>query len=578
LIQAARAQGAELRIIVVTDGDNNPWPQRVLERRWRIDATARARWGSRRRAEAQEALRCLGVHPDEISFWGYPDQGLTGLLLAHPQELSARIEEEINRWRPTLLVAPSLRDLHPDHSALGILVHFLLAGNAGGREAGFCRLDYVVHPHEPKRSSADVTVRLSPEQVARKRLAIGCHRTQVALSGRRFHRYARSEEIFEISRAPIALEPDHSVRSADYSGGVLRLRLRRFTSPATILLLANTATSRLGLSIKLTFAGEMTVQDEMSGECQGRVRRIPGREDDEFLVFAPLFSAVETLAVKVRSSLTLYDRSGWQLLPLHSRAAVTPAIASLTPSSAGVCAIVPCYNVAGVCGSVIQATADFADQVIAINDGSTDETSRVLHEIAKACGEKVKVVDFSSNRGKGCALLEGFRQALSTAGMEVVVTLDGDGQHRPEDIPRLVQPVRDTGCALAIGERLAREKMPLRSRLGNTLTAGLIQLLYPAAPVDTQSGFRSFRRDFVREIVGTIEGGRYETELEVLLLALRQNRRFGSAVIPTVYLDGNRLSHFRPLADSWRIYRTLIQQQFKSLLRERAKGQFAVNR
>src|SRR5450432_3940132 len=91
LIQHAIARGGDVRVIVVTDGDDNPWPQRYVERRWHIDAAARARWGDRRRGEAMAALACLGVPQEAVTFWHYPDQGLTKLLLGGGEELIARL-------------------------------------------------------------------------------------------------------------------------------------------------------------------------------------------------------------------------------------------------------------------------------------------------------------------------------------------------------------------------------------------------------------------------------------------------------------------------------------------------------
>ncbi len=77
LLQQIVAAGGAARVIFATDGDNNPWPQRVIEHRWQLEAADRARWGARRRAEALAALACLGVSANHTRFLGYPDQGLT---------------------------------------------------------------------------------------------------------------------------------------------------------------------------------------------------------------------------------------------------------------------------------------------------------------------------------------------------------------------------------------------------------------------------------------------------------------------------------------------------------------------
>jgi LmbE family N-acetylglucosaminyl deacetylase len=557
LIQRARAEGATVRVILVTDGDNNPWPQRVLERRWTIDANARARWGTRRRAEAFAALLKLGVDPGDISCWGFPDQGLTDLLCRGPQELRVRLATEILQWRPTLLVAPSICDHHPDHSALGVLVHSVLTDEARDAASALTRLDYIVHPRPAKTCANRVTLALSPAQVTRKLEAIFCHRTQVALSRARFRRYADAQEIFLLSQPLPPSDPDHPLISADYCGGVLRLTLRRIPAGAKLLLLADSPGSQLGLSITFSLLGPATLRDHASGECLGRVERRYIGDHEELLVYAPLFSAVETVAVKIVCGRNLYDRSGWCLLPLPAGGGGKRGQGPAKRPGA-VCVIIPCYNIAAVCGAVVRQAADFSDHVIAINDGSTDDTSAILHEAARHCGGKITVIDLPTNQGKGSVLMEGFRRALALDNVTAIVTLDGDGQHRPADLPRLTHTLQEGECALVIGERLAQSDMPFRSMLGNVLTSCPIRVLHPAAPVDTQSGFRAFHPAFVREVVETMKGGRYETELKILLLALRRSRRIGSVIIPTVYLNGNRLSHFRPLIDSWRIYRTLL--------------------
>ena len=81
LIQQVRAAGGEVHIVLLTAGDNNPWPQRWLERRWRIGATDRKRWAQRRGKELLRALAVLGVSPPALHAVNWPDMGVTHLLL-----------------------------------------------------------------------------------------------------------------------------------------------------------------------------------------------------------------------------------------------------------------------------------------------------------------------------------------------------------------------------------------------------------------------------------------------------------------------------------------------------------------
>src|SRR5438105_12356391 len=82
VLQRAVHAGAAVRVIYATDGENNPWPQRVIERKWRLHETDRERWGKLRRQEALAALDVLGVNASDVSFLGWPDQKLTELLMS----------------------------------------------------------------------------------------------------------------------------------------------------------------------------------------------------------------------------------------------------------------------------------------------------------------------------------------------------------------------------------------------------------------------------------------------------------------------------------------------------------------
>jgi glycosyltransferase involved in cell wall biosynthesis len=230
---------------------------------------------------------------------------------------------------------------------------------------------------------------------------------------------------------------------------------------------------------------------------------------------------------------------------------VAPPASSRRVARNVVC-VVPCYNVAALCGPVLSEACRHGDRVIAVDDGSVDGTGEVLRSAARESGGRIHVITHGRNRGKGAALLAAFQEALAGPAFEVLVTLDGDQQHRPSDIPLLVRAWSE-GADLVIGGRSALRTMPLRSRIGNTITAFFLTRFYRDCPADTQSGFRAIDRGFLEEIVARIDGRRYETEMRILLLALTRKRRIASVPIPTLYLDGNRSSNYRPLSDSLRI-------------------------
>ena len=127
ILQKAVRAGAAIRVVYVTDGDDNPWPQRALEKRWRLSALDRKRWGKLRRAEALAALRVLDIGPADIQFLALPDQGLTDLLLRDCNSALTRIAQVIDDWSPTDILAPSIFDIHPDHNAVAVMMRLIFA-------------------------------------------------------------------------------------------------------------------------------------------------------------------------------------------------------------------------------------------------------------------------------------------------------------------------------------------------------------------------------------------------------------------------------------------------------------------
>lgn len=210
LIQLARAAGAAVRVVFATDGDNNPWPQRWCERRLRIGPAERERWGRRRRGEAESALARLGVARDAVRFLGWPDLGLTAKL-EHDDSAIETLREEIERHAPTHVAMPSLRDRHPDHGALRVMLELALAK----ARASCMRLSYVVHGREAGTEALQLAH--DPERHARKREALLAHTSQISLSKSRLLRWADQPESFEPA------EPAGSIAGA--AGGRIVLSL-----------------------------------------------------------------------------------------------------------------------------------------------------------------------------------------------------------------------------------------------------------------------------------------------------------------------------------------------------------------
>jgi len=570
VLRRAIERGGTARILFATSGENNPWTQRLVERRLRITEADRARFGARRRAEATAALGRLGIDAGQIEFLGFPDQGISALLRTGGDPPVALIAKAIAVWRPGILIAPALSDLHPDHSALSILATLALDRNGSGLRPDTV-LRYVVHAVGVHPEGPDaVHLSLTHEEQELKKAAIRCHATQLAVHPRKFMSFAGPRERFtrDLSNAGRA-----DVGAAGAAGrpsppqGVLGLEVRpraragAFGRPRLALLAVTPDGDRVACSVSVDRrSNRAEVRRVADGALLGTGTVAGTRGALTVSLPASVFPSLARLYLKIERPFGFFDEAGWTEIRGNAPTPV-PAAARReirAGDRAAVACIVPCYNVAPHCVEVVRGAVAFSDQVLAVDDGSTDDTPRRLAEVASAGGGRIRLLTFAANRGKGVALIEGLRQALLDPRVAVVVTLDGDGQHRPEDIPRLLTAWRD-GADLVIGARGLLGNTPWRSRVGNLLIRGFLRRFYPACPADTQSGFRALDRAFAEQVVRRVAGARYETETHMLLLAMDEGHPIGTVPIPTIYSDGNRSSHFRPLADSTRIGLSVVR-------------------
>lgn len=198
VIRRALGEGAHVCVVIATNGDANPWPQRLAERRWRLGPDAAARWGARRMAEAREALRILGADGDHVHFLGWRDQGITARMEHEPTASVEALQRLLRAVRPTLVVAPSLFDSHPDHSALALLLHAALRTQPRTRV-----LAYWLHGRPP-REEGPVSLPLSPAEQQCKRRAVLAHRTQLHFGHGRMLEYVQAQERFYEEQLPAA--------------------------------------------------------------------------------------------------------------------------------------------------------------------------------------------------------------------------------------------------------------------------------------------------------------------------------------------------------------------------------------
>lgn len=200
--------------------------------------------------------------------------------------------------------------------------------------------------------------------------------------------------------------------------------------------------------------------------------------------------------------------------------------------------------------------------IVVVDDGSGPAFRPVFDDVARL---GAVVVGFPDNRGKGAALRRGFAEVARRWPGQDVVCADADGQHAVADVLRVGERVSERDAAVVLGARAFVGDVPVRSRLGNSVTRWLFRAATGLRVQDTQTGLRGYPASMIGWLLA-VRGDRYEYELNVLLTAAREGRPVVEVRIETIYLDGNASSHFRPLADSARIYAPLLAFSLSSLL------------
>lgn len=217
-------------------------------------------------------------------------------------------------------------------------------------------------------------------------------------------------------------------------------------------------------------------------------------------------------------------------------------------------AIIPCFNAGARVRPVVEGVLSHVPSVIVVDDGSTDGCIDTLGDLG------ARIERLGRNRGKGHALLAGIRAALADPALRWVVLLDADGQHNPAEIPGLLAAATAQDADLLIGARVfTGQAVPLRSRFGNTVTVSVAALLLGRRLPDTQCGFRVLSRRFAEAVVQEVAPGRYETEMEIIVKAVRDGYTVGHSPIQTLYEPGNASSHFHKVRDSLLIYSRLLR-------------------
>ncbi|TDY02915.1 glycosyltransferase [Thiohalophilus thiocyanatoxydans] len=206
--------------------------------------------------------------------------------------------------------------------------------------------------------------------------------------------------------------------------------------------------------------------------------------------------------------------------------------------------IIPAYNEARTLRNIAKSALDFSNIVIVVNDGSQDETSQVVKDLP------VLLIEHVQNQGKAASLWQGIQEARKHQ-VDYYVTLDGDGQHSPSDIPRLLSKLEQYPDDIIIGARLAdKSAIPAKRYYANRIANFWLAWAagYPLS--DSQSGFRIYPARLFEDLkISTSKRSSFVFESEILIKAAQRGIKSQAVTIPAVYTPNARPSHFRGVRD-----------------------------
>ena len=221
--------------------------------------------------------------------------------------------------------------------------------------------------------------------------------------------------------------------------------------------------------------------------------------------------------------------------------------------------IVPAYNEVEQIQEVLDSIKKFItkeDNILAIDDGSTDGTLEVIKE------QDIMYISHPHNLGKGAAIHTGVNYFLEHE-YDIAIFIDADGQHDPSHIPKFIQFFERTKVDIILANRFAtstwKSNMPFTRKVSNLLSRFGLWLLYNRLFIpDPQNGYRGFRRNALENI--PISANRYEAETEMIINGYLQEYKFGFISIESIYQPYHRTSKFSLVYDTWSIPKIMIQK------------------
>jgi len=218
--------------------------------------------------------------------------------------------------------------------------------------------------------------------------------------------------------------------------------------------------------------------------------------------------------------------------------------------------LIPAYNEGKYIKDVILECRKYGNDIIVVDDGSTDDTREILKGLTDLSGPNVILIEHEVNKGKGEALKTGFQCALQNEYCGVV-TIDADGQHKVSEIANFLNALETNNPDVIVGNRLNDTKgMPFIRLATNLFTSWLISVIAGKRISDVQSGFRYLGHNVLKNI--KLETKNFDTEPEMLLRASWMDYKIMNIPISTIY-HKNFVSHVNPFKDTLKFFKLVFK-------------------
>ena len=213
---------------------------------------------------------------------------------------------------------------------------------------------------------------------------------------------------------------------------------------------------------------------------------------------------------------------------------------------------IPAFNEEKVIADVIKKCFKFADQVVVCDDGSADDT----YEAADKAG--AHVIRHDRNVGKGEALRTLFKFATHSKN-DIIVTIDGDGQFLPEEIPKLVRDIEEEKSDIVIGYRFDdATDMPNYRRFGNKILDKMANMVTEISVRDTQSGYRAYSKDVLEKLDFNMKG--FGADVEILIDAAKKGLRISEQKVTVIYNTGSQTSTKNPITHTGEVMSAILEK------------------